>query len=599
MNEGLYYTDEKNTQILIGLLKAHGISKVVASPGATNVSLVGSLQCDPFFEIYSVVDERSAAYIACGLAEESKEAVVISCTGATASRNYISGLTEAFYRKLPILAITSTQLIGRIGQNIAQVIDRSSIQTDIAKLSINLPVCFSKEDEYYCNLHVNRAILELTRNGGGPVHINLETAYSNNFSVEKLPEVYPIHRIQYGDIFPDISEGRIGVFVGAHSKWNEELKDAVDRFCEKYDAVVLCDQTSNYRGKNRILFSLATSQMEHWVPCNQFDLLIYIGNVSGAYPRFGSISEWRINPDGEVRDTFGHLRYVFQMEEANFFNYYAEIKTSNVVRNNLHEWQDVCKEVNALVSELPFSNIWLASQVAPKIPRKSIVHLGILNTLRSWNFFETPDDVFVFSNTGGFGIDGILSASIGSSLCHEDTLVYCILGDLAFFYDMNSLGNRHVKNNLRILLINNGKGTEFRNYNHRCARFGEDADLFMAAGGHNGNKSDTLVRHYAEDLGFDYIAIHDKEDSKQAINYLTDSKTHTKPLIIEAFVDSNDETAALYTMYHLIVDENHLNDGGRKIGVLENSMRSVLKSAIGEKGLNIYRNIRYGKDRES
>ena len=59
--EKLYYSSEKNIQIVISLLKANGIKKIVASPGATNFSFVGSLQHDPYFEIYSSVDERSAA----------------------------------------------------------------------------------------------------------------------------------------------------------------------------------------------------------------------------------------------------------------------------------------------------------------------------------------------------------------------------------------------------------------------------------------------------------------------------------------------------------------------------------------------------------
>lgn len=104
-----YYTDERAVQIILYLLKANGIKKIVASPGTTNITFVGSVQQDPWFEVYSSVDERSAAYIACGLAEQSREPVVLTCTGATASRNYYSGLTEAFYRKLPVLAITSHQ----------------------------------------------------------------------------------------------------------------------------------------------------------------------------------------------------------------------------------------------------------------------------------------------------------------------------------------------------------------------------------------------------------------------------------------------------------------------------------------------------------
>ena len=103
-----HYTSERNVQIVLALLKANNIKKVVASPGATNESIVASMQYDPYFEMYSCVDERSAAYMACGLAAESGEIVVLSCTGATSSRNYLPGLTEAYYRKLPILAITSS-----------------------------------------------------------------------------------------------------------------------------------------------------------------------------------------------------------------------------------------------------------------------------------------------------------------------------------------------------------------------------------------------------------------------------------------------------------------------------------------------------------
>ena len=123
-----HYTDESNILLLISLLKAHGISRIVASPGSTNMSFVRSIQEDSYFRIYSCVDERSAAYIACGMAEESGEPVVISCTGATASRNYLSALTEAFYRKIPILAVTSTRHVGQLGQNIPQTIDRTHLQ---------------------------------------------------------------------------------------------------------------------------------------------------------------------------------------------------------------------------------------------------------------------------------------------------------------------------------------------------------------------------------------------------------------------------------------------------------------------------------------
>ena len=110
-----YYSNEKNIEYLIAYLKEFNIRKVIASPGTTNLSFVASIQYDNFFEMFSCVDERSAAYMAVGMAEESGEPVVITCTGATASRNYLPALTEAYYRKLPILVITGTKTEERIG----------------------------------------------------------------------------------------------------------------------------------------------------------------------------------------------------------------------------------------------------------------------------------------------------------------------------------------------------------------------------------------------------------------------------------------------------------------------------------------------------
>lgn len=172
------YSSEKGIQILIALLKQHGIRKVVASPGGTNMMLNASLMYDGNFQMFSSNDERSAAYIACGLAEESGEPVMITCTGATASRNYMPGLTEAFYRKLPILVVTGTQDLRRLGNLYDQVIDRSVHANDIVTYSTYIPVVKDKNDEQNAQLKINQAISALTLNGGGPAHINLETFYS-------------------------------------------------------------------------------------------------------------------------------------------------------------------------------------------------------------------------------------------------------------------------------------------------------------------------------------------------------------------------------------------------------------------------------------
>ena len=276
-----FYTSERNVQILIYLMKVYGIKKIVASPGATNLSFVYSVQQDDYFEVYSAPDERSAAYMACGMAEESGEIVALSCTGATASRNYVPGLTEAYYRNIPVLAITSTQPTARIGHNIPQVIDRTRIQNDIAKMSVELPTVKDDEDEWTCIINANKVLNELWHGGTGPVHVNLVTVYRYHFSVKQLPYAPIIRRIQVGEKYPEISGGKIAVFCGAHNKWEECLTKKFDAFCETYGAVMICDHTSNYNGKYR--YTPFFQEKKEWEKSlKEIDLLIHIGNVSGT-----------------------------------------------------------------------------------------------------------------------------------------------------------------------------------------------------------------------------------------------------------------------------------------------------------------------------
>lgn len=578
-----FYSSEKAIQILISLMKSHGIRKIIASPGATNVTFIGSLQQDPYFEIYSSVDERSAAYIACGLAAESGEPVALSCTGATASRNYIPGLTEAFYRKLPVVAITSTQHPGRIGSYTPQVIDRSQQLKDMVVYSAQVMLPHTQEDEWALNVEINRAFIALRRNGGGPVHINLMTTYSKDFSIKTLPNQRVIRHIGYHDSLPPLEARRIGIRVGSHTAWNKELEDSVNCFCKAYGAVVFSEHISNYKGPFRVSPALIASQEQYVASCRKVDLEINIGYVEGYGNYLYSKEVWRVNPDGQIRDKSHNTTYVFQMEEEDFFKLYTNgascssysDATDVSVENQNNSFFEFCKEecqnLSSKIPDLPFSNAWIAQQTSKKLPENSVLHLGILNSLRTWNFFDIPDSVLCYANTGGYGIDGIISSLVGASLAHPEKLYYGIVGDLAFFYDMNILGNRHFFSNVRILLINNGRGTEFRNYNHPAARFGKDADSFMAAYGHFGKQSRNLVKHYAEDLGFEYLTADSKDTYLKNVARFVTPEITERPMLFEVFTDSKDESDALKILYNI-----ETNTKG--------TAKKFVKDILGEKG---------------
>lgn len=567
-------TDERNAQILIQVLKAHGIKKVIASPGTTNACLVSSMQSNPFFEIYSAPEERSGAYMACGMAAEGGEPVVLSCTGATASRNYMPALTEAFYRKLPILTVTSSRRNAYIGHNCDQVTDRTVLPNDVAKISVQMPIVLDDVSEWNCIINANKAVLELYHRGGGPAHINLETTYSKK-KVADIQPVRIIRRFMKYDEFPNITAQRVCIFVGAHVEMDDKLERAISEFCKKYNGIVLCDHTSNYRGEYRAFCNIVADQYYWKSTIQNVELMVHIGDISSSDYKIQAKEVWRVNPDGEIRDTFQKLYNVFEMKEVEFFEYYNKKKQDYSNSELLIAYHQEEKEILSRMPEFPFSNIWIASVTAKKLPSNSVLHLGIRNSLRSWNYFDTQETVTGYSNTGGFGIDGSLSTVIGAALCHPDRLYYCVLGDLAFFYDMNALGNRHVPSNIRILVVNNGLGFEMKfpaSWGYSIANsIGVSEDNYVCAAGHY--SSPDLIKSYVYGLGFEYLKVSTKEQYLDCLPKIVSNEKQDRVLVVEIVVNSENEDAALNLIGSIMVDES-------------NVAKAAIKKAIGKKGID-------------
>ena len=582
MESKFKYTNERNVQIVIALLKAHGIHRVIASPGTTNMTFVVSIENDPWFQIWSSVDERSAAYLACGMAAETGEPVVISCTGATASRNYMPGLTEAYYRKLPVLSITSTRGNHKLGHLIDQQIDRRNIPNDIAMESVTIPMVKDKEDERYCEIEANKAILALNLNGGGPAHINMYTNYSHDFTVKEIPHVNAIYRhFVFDKEWPAIPrDGRIVVRVGSHANFSDEQTKAIDAFCATYDAVVCCDHTSGYRGKYEVHGQLVFGQHKWHSSLRNANLCIHIGEVSGDRLTVNNKHTWRVSPDGELRNTFGNLRRVFMMPEIDFFNHYA--KGNANYTDYLDALNKEIEDVKNGIPNLPFSNIWMAQQMHEKLPKDCEIHFGIYHSLRSWNFFKLPIGIQAKCNVGGFGIDGGVSTMIGASLSNPNKLFIGVFGDLAFFYDMNVVGNRHVGNNVRILLVNNGKGNEFRNYGHPCYFLGDEADKYIAAAGHYGNMSNLLVKNYAENLGYEYITASNKEEFNNVVEKFLSPENNDKPMLFEVFTETEDESDALETILNMVVDNKT---------IVKDKLKKAVKEIVGQRGIETIKKV--------
>lgn len=553
-----YYTSEQNVQILIALLKEHGIRRVMASPGSTNVTFVGSIQQDPWFDIYSCVDERSAAYMACGMAAESGEPVVLSCTGATASRNYYPALTEAYYRHLPVLAVTSTQDESKIGHLVTQVIDRSVQPKDTVTCSVHLQTVRNADDAWDCNVKANKAILALKHRGGGPVHINLTTTYSRDFSVKTLPKQRVIRRYTAEDeAWPQLPGGRILIFCGTHARWTEGETAAIDKFCRAFNAVVFTDPAAIYKGEYKVNYNLVAQQSIDDAN-REPDLLIHIGGMSD-FPSIAANPKevWRVAEDGLIADRYRTLTNVFETREQTFFSRYAAAAQAAGDGSYLAECREAQQRLWRAVPELPFSQLWVAHRLHDKLPSGCVLHLGILSPLRSWGYFNMPDGIDVYCNEGGFGIDGNLSTLIGASLVNRNKIYIGVVGDLSFFYDMNSLGNRHVGRNVRIMLVNNAQAAEFHLFKQTNITCVNDIDSYISAADHFGRQSPTLVRNYAEDLGYEYMAASSKDEFDKACARFVTPELTDRPMIFEVFTKVEDENDALFKIYNMESSAKH------------------------------------------
>lgn len=566
-----YYSKDTNICLVLDLLKAHGVRKVIASPGATNTSMVASMQADGWFEMYSSVDERSAAYMACGLAEESGEPVVISCTGATASRNYFPGLTEAYYRKLPVICITSSQNSAFIGHLYQQLTDRSAYPNDLFVAGEQIQWIKDKTDYWDCENKINKVLLACKRNGGGPVHLNVQ---NNLYAIESVDQTKCriIARYTLEDEFPQLPTGKVGIFISSHKRFAPEETEAIDAFCATYDAAVFCEKTSGYYGQYRVDFAIAGLQKQHIFKEANLDLLIHIGEMTADYQTTGTLNAtivWRISEDGEIRVKFKHLEAVFQMKEKTFFSYYTK-NVNDKKSSFVEQCRAICDSIRRNIPELPFSNVWCAKTLAPIMPADSVVHFGILNPYRSWNLFELPPTVHTMANVGGFGIDGCTSTLIGASLSNPHKIHFLVTGDLAFFYDLNAIGNRHIGNNVRILLINNGVGGEFKIWGR--ANKPINVDLYIAAGGHFGNKSKDLVRHMAQDLGFEYISASTKEEFLRVVPDFISPMLAERPIILEVFENVENQDRALQLMQNIVTSD--IKD---QIGAAKNRIWKIKK----------------------
>ncbi len=554
------YSSLKNIQILTALLKKHNVKHIVISAGTRHTPLVYSVEHDPFFTTYSVVDERSASFFAIGLIEYLREPVAVCCTSGTAAANYVSGANEAFYQQLPLLILTADRNHYYMFQQEEQMIPQEGLYAAVCKKVVTLPHVRDDKDFWYCSRICNEALSELRRGESGPVHINfiVENDYPITqgivkFDEKTLPEVKKIERLTLDDSQSSwrawaekLHKSKVLVIYGQYAPLSEKEQKIVSDFAEKYNCVFSVDLLSNLHikyGVPTFTFCRTMKGGEIKTLCPDIVITVNANCVSEIKTKLmqvkGQFEHWHVSAKGEVSDPFKILSDVVECSPFTFFEKFAALAEKPAKHDYYDMWKDTVSGISdngyCNKEKVAYSSMYATQQYLNNIPANSLLHIANSNSIRLANYFKVDDSVTVYGNRGSHGIDGSMSAFIGQSYVSKK-LSFLVIGDLSFFYDMNSLWNKYVSNNVRILVCNNSGGAIFHSYPN--TKNVPTLDDHIAA------EHKTSVKEWVESRGFKYLSASDKTGFDKALKELMKTESD-KPIILEAFTDKDEDAAAI------------------------------------------------------
>ena len=507
------YCSKENVNILTALLVAHGVRHAVVCPGSRNSAIVHNFNECPFIQCYPVTDERSAGFYAMGMAQALKQPVVVCVTSGTALLNLAPAIAEAFYQHIPLVAISADRPQQWIDQLDGQTLPQSDALGRFVKKAVSLLEPHDAEEKWYCNRLVNEALLAAMR--GGPVHINVPiTEPLFEYSVDELP-----------------AERKIAYAAADMSP--ATLSHVTRMFLSATRPMLISGQPMNP------LLDEAVSIVgddEEYVP----DFVLYIGGsiVSKRLKRFlrKAKETWVVNNTGEIADTFMNLTHVFQGDGEAVADH---IRFMMVMEPHpfIQKWDDLLARIRLQAESYePAYSELAAVKYFEHYVGDAEVHYANSSAIRLANSFAQHP---VWCNRGVNGIEGSLSTAAGFS-CVTDKRVYCVIGDLSFFYDQNALWNQNLQGNFRILLLNNGCGGIFNmlpGLEQSPAR-----DQYVAAAHH------TSAEGICQQNDIVYISASDMPQLHAGIDTLLNIESN-RPVLLEVFTDPYDDEHTLKDYY--------------------------------------------------
>lgn len=537
-----------------------GIKDAIVCPGSRCAPLTLAFARHPAIQTRTISDERSAGFIALGIAQQTKRTVVLICTSGTAAYNFAPAVAEAYYQRIPLLILTADRPTEWIGQWDGQTISQQNIYGDHIKRSYHLPQEYDHTDSKWA---ISRAINEavnLTQDGPhGPVHVNIplrEPLYpANGESIDFSEDIRVTERVTARVTLPpksmqqlqaQLEQSRRVLVVGGQGALNVNLIASLNSFAAAGDVVVVGDVISNLhalpfavRYSDIFLGTLDDATKRDLSP----DLLITIGQsvISKNLKLFLRAAQppvhWHVEDSiGPIVDPFQSVTTLVQQDPADLFAGLTKTVKGNAGRKEyVKRWNELEQKtsiaVNGFFANETSGELAFVHHVLNDLPDHTSVHLANSMAVRYANICGlgvNKKGVQVYSNRGTSGIDGCTSTAAGHALSCE-SIHTLITGDVAFFYDRNAFWHNYPMPNLRVIVLNNHGGAIFGMIDGPGSL--PEVDEYFVT------RQPLTAKNLAEEFGLSYLRVSSNND---IANVLDDFfKAGDRAKILEFESDSN------------------------------------------------------------
>ena len=453
---------------VVDQLVARGVAHVVLCPGSRNAPLSFALAADPRLTLHTRIDERTAAFLALGIAKGSHQPAAVVTTSGTATANLHPAVLEAAHAGVTLVAVTADRPARLRGTGANQTTDQVRL--------------FGQAAGFADLVAPDADLLDAAWMPGGPVHLNcqlddpllpsgLRPPAAPAPVPIPLPNTLPNARRREGEPVRIASGPRTVVIAG------DDAGPPARQLAERAHWPLLAEPSSGSRtGHNPIRtyrLLLGTSLGE------RVERAVVYGHPTLSRPVMRLLSR----SDVEVVSVPAPGRW-----PARPFPVDAEHEAVSADPEDdawLDEWRTADRalsaRIDAFVGEQPGLTPYDVAQVVNAAnPPGGLLFVGASNPIRDLDLMASAHPVgerrMVMANRGLAGIDGTVSTAIGVALARpESTRAIAYLGDVTFLHDSTALllGPREQRPDLTIVVANDDGGSIFATLEQGAPEFAD------------------------------------------------------------------------------------------------------------------------------